>query len=133
MWAIAMLIILAAPVGALAQYVGDLSPHPYSSNGIGNPFSPGGPYSISPPPCQVAALPLRPVPIPGPMSPPNQLVQRSSIVPRCLVSPRLHQFHLSRLLAEVPMALPSQEIIPWRLEGAEAAVARLCEFMPGEL
>jgi hypothetical protein len=44
-----LLTILATPVGALAQNVGDLSPHPYSSNGIGNPFSSGGPYSISPP------------------------------------------------------------------------------------
>ncbi len=50
MWSIAMLIILTTPVGALAQYVGDLSPNPYSSNGVGNPFSPGGAYSFSPPP-----------------------------------------------------------------------------------
>ncbi len=49
MWLIALLIILANPVNVWSQYVGDLSPHPYSSNGIGNPFSPGGPYSISPP------------------------------------------------------------------------------------
>ena len=49
MWPIALLIILTAPAGAFAQNVGDLSPHPYSSNGVGNPFSPGGAYNINPP------------------------------------------------------------------------------------
>lgn len=49
MWLIAVLIILTAPVDSLAQYVGDLSPHPYSNNGIGNPFNSGGAYSLSPP------------------------------------------------------------------------------------
>ena len=57
-----LLIILATPVEALAQYVGDLNPHPYSSNGVGNPFSPGGPYSLSPPavPGQGPAAPTSP-------------------------------------------------------------------------
>jgi hypothetical protein len=49
MWLIAVLIILTAPIDSLAQYVGDLSPHPYSNNGIGNPFNSGGAYSLSPP------------------------------------------------------------------------------------
>lgn len=46
---IIVLTMLAGPVSAFAQYVGDLSPHPYSTNGIGNPFNSGGPYSLSPP------------------------------------------------------------------------------------
>ena len=53
------LLVLAAGTDAFAQNVGDLSPHPYSSNGVGNPFNPGGPYSLSPP-----ALPGR-----GPVTP----------------------------------------------------------------
>lgn len=44
-----LLLTLATPVGASAQNVGDLSPHPYSSNGVGNPFNPGGAYSLNPP------------------------------------------------------------------------------------
>jgi hypothetical protein len=62
MWPIAILIILVTPVGALAQYVGDLSPHPYSSNGIGNPFSSGGPYSLNLPaiPGRGPAAPISP-------------------------------------------------------------------------
>ncbi len=43
------LITLATLGGASAQNVGDLSPHPYSGNGVGNPFSPGGAYSLNPP------------------------------------------------------------------------------------
>lgn len=44
-----LLVMLAPAVDALAQYVGDLSPHPYSNNGVGNPYSPGGPYSLNSP------------------------------------------------------------------------------------
>ncbi|MCC2640724.1 MAG: hypothetical protein K0S45_1137 [Nitrospira sp.] len=57
-----LLISIVAPMGALAQNVGDLSPHPYSSNGIGNPFSPGGPYSLTPPavPSRGRAAPTSP-------------------------------------------------------------------------
>ncbi|MCW5797722.1 MAG: hypothetical protein KIT40_04420 [Nitrospira sp.] len=49
LWVVlSLLIIPTTPLGALAQHVGDLSPHPYSNNGIGNPFNSGGPYSLSP-------------------------------------------------------------------------------------
>ena len=53
------LLVLATATESFAQNVGDLSPHPYSSNGVGNPFNPGGPYSLSRP-----ALPGQ-----GPVSP----------------------------------------------------------------
>lgn len=49
LWVVLFLLIIpATPLGALAQYVGDLSPHPYNNNGIGNPFNSGGPYSLNP-------------------------------------------------------------------------------------
>ena len=53
------LLVLATATESFAQNVGDLSPHPYSSNGVGNPFNLGGPYSLSRP-----ALPGQ-----GPVSP----------------------------------------------------------------
>lgn len=42
-----MLIVLAGPVCAHAQNVGDLSPNPNNNNTSGNPFSPGGSWSLS--------------------------------------------------------------------------------------
>ena len=46
---LALLIFLALPIVSFAQYVGDLSPNPFSSNSIGNPFNSGGPWSVIPP------------------------------------------------------------------------------------
>ena len=44
-----LLFLLTLPVASFAQYVGDLSPNPFSSNTIGNPFNAGGPWSVVPP------------------------------------------------------------------------------------
>jgi len=43
-----LLFFLILPVASFAQYVGDLSPNPFS-NSIGNPFNSGGPWSVIPP------------------------------------------------------------------------------------
>lgn len=40
-----LLFLVTLPVSSFAQYVGDLSPNPFNNNTIGNPFSPGGPWS----------------------------------------------------------------------------------------
>ena len=44
-----LLFFLTLPVASFAQYVGDLNLNPFSSNSIGNPFDPGGPWSVIPP------------------------------------------------------------------------------------
>jgi hypothetical protein len=44
-----LLCFLIVPVASYAQYVGDLSPNPFSSNSIGNPFDSGSPWSVIPP------------------------------------------------------------------------------------
>jgi hypothetical protein len=46
MWAFLLLIVLAFPAHSLAQHVGDLSPNPNSNTLTGNPFNPGGSWSI---------------------------------------------------------------------------------------
>jgi hypothetical protein len=49
----ALLFFLILPVASFAQHVGDLSPNPFSSNAIGNPFDSGGPWSVIPPRNQI--------------------------------------------------------------------------------
>lgn len=44
-----LLCFLIVPVASFAQYVGDLSPNPFSSNSIGRPFDSGGSWSVIPP------------------------------------------------------------------------------------
>ncbi len=44
---VALIITFALPLCAHAQNVGDLSPNPNNSSTSGNPFSPGGSWSIS--------------------------------------------------------------------------------------
>lgn len=49
LWPMLFLLSLCVTlVDAVAQNVGDLSPHPYSNNGVGNPFSAGGAYNLNP-------------------------------------------------------------------------------------
>jgi hypothetical protein len=45
---VVLLFLVILPVVSFAQYVGDLSPNPFS-NSVGNPFNSGGPWSVSPP------------------------------------------------------------------------------------
>ncbi len=40
-------ILFVIPLSSHAQNVGDLSPNPNNNNALGNPFSPGGPWSFS--------------------------------------------------------------------------------------
>ena len=49
MWKVCLIVILwlLIPVSTPAQNVGDLSPNPNNNNSIGNPFSPGGSWSVS--------------------------------------------------------------------------------------
>ncbi|WP_447598642.1 hypothetical protein [Nitrospira sp. Nam80] len=44
-----LLLCFILPVASSAQYVGDLSSIPFSSNAIGNPFNSGGSWSVIPP------------------------------------------------------------------------------------
>ena len=46
MWLPVLLFLVILPVSSFAQNVGDLSPNPLNNNSIGNPFSPGGPWSV---------------------------------------------------------------------------------------
>jgi hypothetical protein len=50
---VVLLFCVMLPVASSAQNVGDLSPNPFSSNTVGNPFTSGGPWSAVAPRSQV--------------------------------------------------------------------------------
>ena len=115
-----LLAILPTPLAALAQNVGDLSPHPYSSNGMGNPFNPGGAYSLNPPALAGGRGPAAPTsPYTWSNVSPRFPALRASIVQSCLDFPQPPPAPRSRPLSEDHTALPSQRIILWPLEGNE--------------